>query len=56
LKALRTAIDVNYKGLVIIPNMSSGDVFAHGLNERLPVKSFYDNLHHWYVLLKAITG
>jgi carboxypeptidase PM20D1 len=80
-KALTKAIDTNYKGLEIIPNMSSGgtdgmhfraagipsygvggvfmkssDVFAHGLNERIPVKSFYDNLQHWYVLLKAIAG
>lgn len=36
--------------------MKSSDVFAHGLNERLPVESFYKNIDHWYVLLKAIAG
>jgi acetylornithine deacetylase/succinyl-diaminopimelate desuccinylase-like protein len=34
--------------------MKSSDSFSHGLNERLPVKSFYSNIEHWYVLLKAI--
>lgn len=29
---------------------------AHGLNERILVQTFYDNLAHWYVLLKAIAG
>ncbi|MEX0298719.1 MAG: M20/M25/M40 family metallo-hydrolase [Kordiimonas sp.] len=36
--------------------MKSSDNFAHGLNERLPVASFYGNLEHWYVLLKAIAS
>ena len=27
------------------------DEFAHGLNERLPVKSFYDSLTYWHALL-----
>jgi acetylornithine deacetylase/succinyl-diaminopimelate desuccinylase-like protein len=36
--------------------MKSSDNFAHGLNERLPVESFYSNIEHWYVLLKAIAG
>jgi acetylornithine deacetylase/succinyl-diaminopimelate desuccinylase-like protein len=30
------------------------DSFSHGLNERLPVDSFYGDLTHWYVLLKEI--
>lgn len=34
----------------------ANDTFAHGLNERILVQSFYDNLAHWYVLLKAIAG
>ncbi|MBO6505020.1 MAG: M20/M25/M40 family metallo-hydrolase [Kordiimonadaceae bacterium] len=34
----------------------AGDTFAHGLNERILQQSFYDNLAHWYVLLKAIAG
>ena len=32
------------------------DIFAHGLNERIPVTSFYDGLEHWYVLLKEVAG
>lgn len=34
----------------------ANDTNAHGLNERIPVQTFYDNLAHWYVLLKAIAG
>ncbi len=33
---------------------SKGSSFAHGLNERMPVDSFYSNIEHWYVLLKEI--
>jgi acetylornithine deacetylase/succinyl-diaminopimelate desuccinylase-like protein len=33
-----------------------GDRFAHGLNERLPVQSFYDSLTFWNVLLKELAG
>lgn len=29
---------------------------AHGLDEHILVQTFYDNLAHWYVLLKAIAG
>jgi len=36
--------------------MKSSDVYAHGLDERIPVASFYDGLEHWYVLLKEIAG
>ncbi|MBC8027441.1 MAG: M20/M25/M40 family metallo-hydrolase [Steroidobacteraceae bacterium] len=32
------------------------DEFAHGLNERLPVKSFYDSLTYWHALLKDLAG
>ena len=32
------------------------DNFAHGLNERIPVQSFYDELTYWHVLLKEIAG
>ena len=32
------------------------DEFAHGLNERIPVASFYNGLTHWYVLIKALAG
>ncbi|MBS0393447.1 MAG: M20/M25/M40 family metallo-hydrolase [Proteobacteria bacterium] len=30
--------------------------FAHGLNERIPVASFYSGLTHWYVLIRALAG
>jgi len=36
--------------------MKGSDIYAHGLNERMPVESFYSNVEHWYVLLKAIAG
>jgi len=29
---------------------------AHGLNERLPVKSFYNGLEMWYLLIKDLAG
>jgi len=32
------------------------DVFSHGLNERLPVESFYKGLTYYYVLLKEVAG
>jgi acetylornithine deacetylase/succinyl-diaminopimelate desuccinylase-like protein len=34
--------------------MKSQDEFAHGLNERLSVRSFYDSLAFWYVLVKDL--
>jgi len=32
------------------------DDFAHGLNERVPVRSFLGALEHWHVLLKTLAG
>ena len=32
------------------------DEFAHGLNERVPVRSFYGALEHWYVILNELAG
>ena len=32
------------------------DTFAHGLNERLPVDSFYAGLDHWLVIIKELAG
>jgi carboxypeptidase PM20D1 len=32
------------------------DTFAHGLNERMLVDSFYGGLDHWYVILKELAG
>ena len=34
--------------------IKGSDDFAHGLNERLPVASFYAGLDYYYILLKAI--
>ena len=34
----------------------NSDSFSHGLNERVLVESFYDNVAHWYALLQAIAG
>ena len=36
--------------------IKASDSFSHGLNERLPVDSFYGELTHWYVLLKELAG
>ena len=36
--------------------MKDSDGFAHGLNERVPVKGFYDGLDYWYTLLKDVAG
>ncbi|WP_262691896.1 M20/M25/M40 family metallo-hydrolase [Kordiimonas aestuarii] len=35
--------------------LKGSDMFAHGLNERLPLKSFYGDLEHWYMVLKDIS-
>lgn len=35
--------------------IKSSDEFSHGLNERLPVDSFYGALTHWHVLLTELT-
>jgi acetylornithine deacetylase/succinyl-diaminopimelate desuccinylase-like protein len=36
--------------------IKDGDDFSHGLNERLPVKSFYDGLEYWHSLLKQLSA
>ncbi len=36
--------------------MNPDDNFAHGLNERLPIKAFYDGLDHWTIILKELAG
>jgi acetylornithine deacetylase/succinyl-diaminopimelate desuccinylase-like protein len=36
--------------------MKDSDSFAHGLNERVPVQSFYDNVTYWRVLLTTLAG
>jgi acetylornithine deacetylase/succinyl-diaminopimelate desuccinylase-like protein len=37
---------------IVVPD----DERAHGKDERIPVKSFTDNLDHWHDLLKALAG
>ena len=36
--------------------MKRSDDFSHGLDERLTVKSFYDGLDHWDVLVRTLAG
>ncbi len=36
--------------------ISPDDERAHGLDERLPAKAFYDNVLHWEYLVKALAG
>ena len=36
--------------------MNPDEMFAHGLNERVPVKAFYDALDHWSVIIKDLTS
>jgi acetylornithine deacetylase/succinyl-diaminopimelate desuccinylase-like protein len=36
--------------------MKNSDEFAHGLNERIPVRALYDDLAHWYRLAKDLGG
>ena len=36
--------------------MNPDEMYAHGLNERLPIKAFYDALDHWNIILKELAG
>jgi acetylornithine deacetylase/succinyl-diaminopimelate desuccinylase-like protein len=36
--------------------IKDSESFSHGLNERVPVRSFYNGLTHWYVLIKQLAG
>jgi acetylornithine deacetylase/succinyl-diaminopimelate desuccinylase-like protein len=36
--------------------IKDSDDFMHGLNERVPIKSFYDYLDFWYVLVKDLAS
>ena len=36
--------------------MNPDEMFAHGLNERVPIKTFYDALDHWSIIIKELTG
>ena len=36
--------------------MKDEDIFAHGLNERVPVDSFYKALEYWHQMLTELGG
>jgi acetylornithine deacetylase/succinyl-diaminopimelate desuccinylase-like protein len=36
--------------------MNPDEKYAHGLNERVPVKAFYDALDHWSIILRELAG
>ena len=36
--------------------IKDSDQFAHGLNERVSVRSFYNGLEHWYTMLTRLAG
>jgi acetylornithine deacetylase/succinyl-diaminopimelate desuccinylase-like protein len=36
--------------------MNPDEVFAHGLNERVPIKAFYDALDHWSIIIRELAG
>ena len=36
--------------------MNPDEMFAHGLNERVPIKAFYDALDHWSIIMRRLAG
>jgi len=36
--------------------MNPDEMFAHGLNERVPIKTFYGALDHWSIIIKELAG
>ena len=36
--------------------MNPDEMFAHGLNERVPIKAFYDALDHWSIIFHKLAG
>jgi acetylornithine deacetylase/succinyl-diaminopimelate desuccinylase-like protein len=36
--------------------MDPDEMFAHGLNERVPKKAFFDALDHWSIILRELAG
>ena len=36
--------------------MDPDEMFAHGLNERVPIKAFYDALDHWTIIIRELAG
>ena len=36
--------------------MDPDEMYAHGLNERVPIKAFYDALDHWSIIMRQLAG
>jgi len=36
--------------------MNPDEMYAHGLNERVPVKAFYGALDHWSIIIRQLAG
>ena len=36
--------------------IKASDIYAHGLNERMPIDSFYGALDHWSIILRELAG
>ena len=36
--------------------MNPDEMYAHGLNERVPIKAFYDALDHWSIIMRQLAG
>jgi len=36
--------------------MNPDEMFAHGLNERVPIKTFYDALDHWSIIIRDLAS
>jgi acetylornithine deacetylase/succinyl-diaminopimelate desuccinylase-like protein len=36
--------------------MNPDEMFAHGLNERVPIKAFYDALDHWSIIIRELAA
>jgi acetylornithine deacetylase/succinyl-diaminopimelate desuccinylase-like protein len=36
--------------------MNPNEMYAHGLNERVPIKAFYDGLDHWSIIIRELAG
>ena len=36
--------------------MNPDDMYAHGLNERVPIRTFYEALDHWSIILRELAG
>jgi acetylornithine deacetylase/succinyl-diaminopimelate desuccinylase-like protein len=36
--------------------MNPDEMYAHGLNERIPIKAFYDALDHWSIILRELAS